>query len=229
MDDMWRSHATLDEHHNLIKTRARLKLALDRHICQQQELSAACKIFLWLCRRRLHARQTSRRQVCEAALARLRHKQLCSDRAALAEKQNLAAAVACESTLADAAVEQRIWVALTAKRCRHEADMRHLRDSLVDERRYREADNLSAHLMLVEERCHLTDEQLRHEATAQAAAFAERSLAEECGRHDASARADASAELALAEERRAAESTAQGLAEEHCHHDASARAAALAE
>ena len=85
VDDMWLSHATLDEHHALIETRARLELALARQIRKLRELSAARTIFLWLRQCRLHARlarQTSRRQVREAALARLRHEQECSDRAA---------------------------------------------------------------------------------------------------------------------------------------------------
>jgi hypothetical protein len=74
VDDMWLSHAALDVHHALIKKRAKLELALARQVRQQQELFAAHTIFLWLCRRRLHvrlARQTSRRQLREAALARM--------------------------------------------------------------------------------------------------------------------------------------------------------------
>jgi len=89
VDDMWPSHASLDEHHALIETRARLEMALARQIRKLRELSAARTIFLWLRRRRLHARlarQTSRRHVREAALTRLRHEQECSVRAALAEK-----------------------------------------------------------------------------------------------------------------------------------------------
>ena len=56
VDDMWLSHATLDEHHALIETRARLELALARQVRQHRELTAARTIFLWLCRRRLHTR-----------------------------------------------------------------------------------------------------------------------------------------------------------------------------
>jgi hypothetical protein len=82
MDDMWMSHAALDAHHALIEKRAKLELALARQIRQQHEFSAVRTIFLWLCRRRLHvrlARQTSRRQLREAALARLRYEQECSE------------------------------------------------------------------------------------------------------------------------------------------------------
>jgi hypothetical protein len=53
---MWLSHATLDEHHALIETRARLKLVLARQVRQHRELTAAPTIFLWLRRRRLHTR-----------------------------------------------------------------------------------------------------------------------------------------------------------------------------
>ena len=56
VDDMWLSHATLDEHHALIETRARLELALARQVRQHRELTAARTIFLWLRRRRLHTR-----------------------------------------------------------------------------------------------------------------------------------------------------------------------------
>ena len=56
VDDMWLSHAMLDEHHALIETRARLELALARQVRQHRELTAARTIFLWLRRRRLHAR-----------------------------------------------------------------------------------------------------------------------------------------------------------------------------
>ncbi len=129
VDDMWLSHAALNAHHTIIEKRATLKLALAREVCQQQELSAACTIFLWLRRRRLHtrlARQTSRQQLREAALARLRYEQECSKQAALAEKQRLAAATARAKRLADEAVVQRIWEALAEERCRHEADMQRL-------------------------------------------------------------------------------------------------------
>ena len=74
VDAMWLSHATFDEHHALIETRARLELALAHQVRQHQELTAARTIFLWLRQRRLHARlarQTSRRQLHEAALAHL--------------------------------------------------------------------------------------------------------------------------------------------------------------
>ncbi len=57
---------------------------------QAQERAAACTIFLWLCRRRLHirlVRQTLRWQQSEAALARLRYEQDCCRRAALAQEQ----------------------------------------------------------------------------------------------------------------------------------------------
>jgi hypothetical protein len=56
VDDMWLSHATLDEHHALIETRSRLELALARQVRQHRELTAARTIFLWLRRRRLHTR-----------------------------------------------------------------------------------------------------------------------------------------------------------------------------
>ncbi len=55
-----------------------------------RQMGAARTIFLWLCHRRLHvrlARQTLRRQQCEAALARLRYEQDCCLRAALVEEQ----------------------------------------------------------------------------------------------------------------------------------------------
>ena len=87
VDNMWRSHATLDEHHTLIAARAKIETELARQALMHR--SAARIIFLWLRRRRLHARlarQTSRQQFHEAALARLRYEQECSDRATLAEK-----------------------------------------------------------------------------------------------------------------------------------------------
>jgi hypothetical protein len=143
VDDMWLSHAALDAHHAIIEKRATLKLALARKVRQQRELSATRTIFFWLRRRRLHARlarQTSRRQLREAALARLRYEQECSKRAALAEKQRLAAATARAKRLADEAVAQRIREALAKERCRHEADMQRLQDLLTDERRLRKAD-----------------------------------------------------------------------------------------
>jgi hypothetical protein len=56
VDDMWLSHATLDEHHALIETRARLELVLARQVRQHRELTAARTIFLWLRQRRLHTR-----------------------------------------------------------------------------------------------------------------------------------------------------------------------------
>ncbi len=150
------------------------------------------------------------------------------ERAALAEKQRLAAATARAKALDDAAVKQRIREALANKRRRYEADVQRLRDSLADERCRQEADNLSANLALVERR-RLAEERRHHKAAKQAAALVERVLAEERCRHDASARAAASAELALAEERQAAESAERALAEERCRHDASARDASLAE
>ena len=121
---MWLSHETFDEHHALIETRARLELALAHQVRQHRELTAARTIFLWLRQRRLHARlarQTSRRQLHEAALARLRYEQECSERATLAEKQRLAAAAARATALDDAAVEQRIREALATKRRRNGA------------------------------------------------------------------------------------------------------------
>ena len=229
--NMWLSHATLDEHHALIETRARLKLALARQVRQHQELTPARTIFLWLRQHRLHARlarQTSRRQLHEAALARLRYEQECSECAALAEKQRLAAAAARATALDDAAVEQRIREALANEHRRYEADVHRLWDSLADECCRQEATNLSVNLALVKH-CRLAEERRHHEAAKQAAASAERALAEERCRHDASAWAAASAELALAKEHRAANSAERALAEERCRHDASARAAALAE
>ena len=109
VDDMWQSHATLDEHHTLIATRAKIETKLARQALMQR--SAAHTIFLWLCWRRLHTRltrQTSRQQLCEAALACLQYEQECSNRAALAEKQRLASATARTKALTNAAVEQRI-------------------------------------------------------------------------------------------------------------------------
>jgi hypothetical protein len=103
---MWLSQAALDAHHALIEKRAKLELALAHQVRQQQELSAARTIFLWLCRRRLHvrlARQTSRRQLREAALARLQYEQECSERAALAERQRLAAVAERAKELANEA------------------------------------------------------------------------------------------------------------------------------
>ncbi len=35
VDDMWLSHATLNEHHTLIKQQAKVKIALARQVCQQ--------------------------------------------------------------------------------------------------------------------------------------------------------------------------------------------------
>ena len=78
-------------------------------------------------------------------------------------------------------------------------------------------------------------ERCRHDASARAAALAERSLAEERGRHDASAQAASSVELALAEERgrhdvsaRAAALAELALVEEGCRHIIAAQAAELA-
>jgi hypothetical protein len=97
VDDMWLSHATLDAHHALTEKRAKLELALARNVRQQQELSATRTIFQWLRRRRLHvklAHRTSRRQQCEANLARLRYKDDCCARAALANANRHRPAVA---------------------------------------------------------------------------------------------------------------------------------------
>jgi hypothetical protein len=207
---------------------------------QRQLLAAAQTIFLWLRRRRLHvrlARQTLRRQHHEAALARLRYEQECSERAAFAEKQHLAAAATAHAKrLADEAVAQRIWEALAEEHCCHEANIQRLKDLLADKRRRHEADHLSANLALVKERRRLADERCRHEAAAQAAALAEQALGEERRRQEAATQSAALAEQALGEEWRRHEAAAtvavsatQALAEERCRHDVSARAAASAE
>ncbi len=67
VDDMWQSHVTLDKHHTLIVTRATIETGLACQALMQR--SAVRTIFLWLRRRRLHARlarQTSQRQLREA-------------------------------------------------------------------------------------------------------------------------------------------------------------------
>ena len=104
------------------------------------------------------------------------HEQKCSDRAALAEKQRLAAAAARPTSLA--ATDGR----------RHGADMQCREYSSVN-------------LTLVEERRRLADAHQRHDVSSRAAALAARSIAEERGRHDTLARALDLAERALAEER----------------------------
>jgi len=109
------------------------------------------------------------------------------------------------TALADATVEQHIREVLANERCRHEADVQCLQDSLADEHRRREAENSSANLALVVRHC-LAEERRHHEAAKQAAPLAEQ---------------------ALTEERRAAKSAERALAEERCRHEA--RAAALAE
>ncbi len=76
---------------------------------QARERVAACTIFLWLCRCRLHirlVRQTSRRQQREAALTCLRYKQDCCRRAALAEEQRRQAAAARAKAAIDETTEQ---------------------------------------------------------------------------------------------------------------------------
>jgi hypothetical protein len=68
-----------------------------------RQMAAAQTIFLWLCRRCLHvrlARQTLRRQQCEAALACLQYKQDCCSCAALAEEQQRQATAARAKALA---------------------------------------------------------------------------------------------------------------------------------
>ena len=71
VDNMWQSHATLNKHHALIATRAKIETELARQARQHFELSAARTIFLWLRRRRLHARLVASLAVAVLADTRL--------------------------------------------------------------------------------------------------------------------------------------------------------------
>ena len=87
------------------RVRARREEAADA----RRKTAAAQLIFLWLRRRRLHARlarQTSRQQQREAALARQHHEDECFARALQAEKQRMQVAATHAKALADEAKEQ---------------------------------------------------------------------------------------------------------------------------
>jgi hypothetical protein len=61
-----------------------------KHAALAQKMAAGQTIFLWLCRRRLHAQlthQTLQRQQREAALARLQYEQECCARATMVNKR----------------------------------------------------------------------------------------------------------------------------------------------
>jgi hypothetical protein len=123
-------------------------------------MTAAQTIFLWLCRRRLHvwlARQTSRRQQREAALARLGYKQDCCSRAALTEEQCWQAAAAQAKALAN------------------KADRRHRQDALAVEQRRQELDE---HAVAMAESA-LAEERRCRELAERAATLAELALAED--------------------------------------------------
>jgi hypothetical protein len=81
-----------------------------QRIAHARQTAAAQIIFLWLCHWCLHAWlacQTFRRQECEAALARLRYKEECCTRTAMADKRQRHAAAMQEKELAKEADEQR--------------------------------------------------------------------------------------------------------------------------
>ncbi len=127
---------------------------------QARQMEAAQIIFLWLCRQRLHARlarQTSRRQQREAALACLQHKQECCARALQLEEQCKQVAAARAKAIADKADEQ------------------HRQDALAAEQRHQELDERAA---ATAEKA-LAVEQRRQELAKCAAATAEKALAVE--------------------------------------------------
>jgi hypothetical protein len=67
-------------------------------------MAASQTIFLWLCRRRLHAqlaRQTLRQQQREVALARLRYEQECCACAAMVDERRQQALASWEKVLAN--------------------------------------------------------------------------------------------------------------------------------
>ncbi len=105
-------------------------------------MGEARTIFLWHCRRRLHirlARQTSRRQQYDAALAHLRYEQDCCSRTVLSEEQRRQAAAVQEKALANEADKRRRQDALAKEQCCHEANERRLQDALANEQRPYEA------------------------------------------------------------------------------------------
>jgi hypothetical protein len=154
---------------------------------QAQERAAAHTIFLWLRRRRLHiqlARQTSRRQQREAALAHLRYKQDCCSRAALAKEQHRQAAAAREKALADKADRRRRQDVLAKEQHRHEAA-----------RALQEAAAACAHLEAAQVSTTIAcarQEDARHQQLlAEQAARARQEAAAACARQDAARVSDA--------------------------------------
>ncbi len=100
------------EHHEAMGCQHILnKEAASRQCAAHARQTVAARIiFLWLRRRRLHVRlacQTLRQQQREAALARLRYKQECCSRAAMADEWQRQAAATREKALADEADEWR--------------------------------------------------------------------------------------------------------------------------
>jgi hypothetical protein len=204
-------------------------------------------IFLWFCRCRLHARlacQILQQQQHEAPLARLRYKQECCVRAAMADKQQLQAAAMREKALANEAKEQLRHIAakcsaalaemvLAKEQCHHE-EAEHaalsVASSLANEQRCHEAAACAA----ASEYLALTKEQHCHEMAMIAAMLAEKSLAKEQHCHEVAKQAAALAEQALTKEqhcheaaKQAAASAEQALAEEQRCHEMAELAAML--
>jgi hypothetical protein len=175
---------------------------------QARQMAAARTIFLWLCRRRLHARlacQTLRRQQCEAALARLQHEQECCARVLQAEEQCKQAAAARAKAVANKADERRRQDALAVEQCRRELDKRAAamaEKALAMEQHHRESAECAAEMAekaLASKRC-------RRESAEHAAATAEYALAAEQCCQESAERAAATAENALAVEQHCQES-----------------------
>jgi colicin import membrane protein len=211
-----------------------------------RQMAAARIIFLWLCRRCLHARlacQISRQQQREAALARLQHEQECCARALQAEEERKQAAAAQAKAVADeankrhqqakAAIGEQCQQAASAwekaftqvadEQPRHKATAASMELALIEERHRHEASMWAA----MSTASSLANEQRRHEASKLALALAELLLANEQHRHEVANQAAVLAKLALAKERRCHEvamqtamSAESSLANEHCRHKA---------
>ncbi len=200
-----RCQRLLDEetacHQHLLNKFAARRLMAKRAALARQ-MVAAQTIFLWLCRCHLCvwlARQTLRQQQCEAALARLRYKQDCCSRAALAEEQRRQAAAAQAKALADEADKWRWQDALAAEQRRQESAERTAATAelaLAEEGPRQESAKRAAETA---EKA-MAAEQRRQESAERAAATAEKLLAAvQCRRESAQCTATL-AELALAEE-----------------------------
>ncbi len=161
-----------------------------------QQTAAAQIIFLFFCRRRLHARlarQTSWRQQREAALARLQHEQECCAHALQAEEQHKQAVAVQAKAVADEANERhrQAKAAIGEQHQQAASAWEKALSQAADKQRCQKAAAVSAELALIKER-------RRHKASMWAGLSAVSSLADKQCCHEASKLALALAELALA-------------------------------